>query len=87
MTTEIELKRGLQGVYIDKTQSSFIDGAEGKLLYRGYSIHDLAEKSTFEETVYLLLYGKLPNQGSWTISMRFSARTAPSLPRLSRSSG
>ena len=63
MTTEIELKRGLQGVYIDKTQSSFIDGAEGKLLYRGYSIHDLAEKSTFEETVYLLLYGKLPNQG------------------------
>ncbi len=63
MTTEIELKRGLQGVYIDKTLSSFIDGAEGKLLYRGYSIHDLAEKSTFEETVYLLLYGKLPNQG------------------------
>ena len=63
MTTEIELKRGLQGVYIDKTLSSFIDGTEGKLLYRGYSIHDLAEKSTFEETVYLLLYGKLPNQG------------------------
>ena len=63
MTTEIELKRGLQGVYIDKTQSSFIDGEEGKLLYRGYSIHDLAEKATFEETVYLLLYGKLPNQG------------------------
>ena len=62
MTTEIELKRGLQGVYIDRTQSSFIDGNVGKLLYRGYSIHDLAEKSTFEETVYLLLNGKLPNQ-------------------------
>ena len=62
MTTEVELKRGLQGVYIDKTQSSFIDGAIGKLLYRGYSIHDLAEKTTFEETVYLLLYGKLPNR-------------------------
>ena len=62
MTTEVELKRGLQGVYIDKTQSSFIDGAIGKLLYRGYSIHDLAEKATFEETVYLLLYGKLPNR-------------------------
>ncbi|MDA0988083.1 MAG: citrate (Si)-synthase [Chloroflexi bacterium] len=62
MTTEIEIKRGLQGVYIDKTQSSFIDGSAGKLLYRGYSIHDLAEKSTFEETVYLLLYEKLPNQ-------------------------
>ncbi len=62
MTTEIELKRGLQGVYIDKTQSSFIDGGIGKLLYRGYSIHDLSEKATFEETVYLLLYGKLPNR-------------------------
>lgn len=62
MTTEIEIKRGLQGVYIDKTQSSFIDGSAGKLLYRGYSIHDLAERSTFEETVYLLLYGKLPTQ-------------------------
>jgi len=62
MTTEIEIKRGLQGVYIDKSRSSFIDGGLGKLLYRGYSIHDLAEKSTFEETAYLLLYGKLPNR-------------------------
>ena len=62
MTSEIELRRGLRDVYIDKTQSSFIDGDIGKLLYRGYSIHDLAEKSTFEETVYLLLFGKLPTQ-------------------------
>ena len=62
MTSEIELRRGLRDVYIDNTQSSFIDGDIGKLLYRGYSIHDLAEKSTFEETVYLLLYGKLPAQ-------------------------
>ena len=60
MTSEIELRRGLRDVYIDNTWSSFIDGDIGKLLYRGYSIHDLAEKSTFEETVYLLLYGKLP---------------------------
>ena len=60
MTSEIELRRGLRDVYIDNTKSSFIDGDIGKLLYRGYSIHDLAEKSTFEETVYLLLYGKLP---------------------------
>ena len=60
MTSDVELKRGLRDVYIDNTWSSFIDGDIGKLLYRGYSIHDLAEKSTFEETVYLLLYGKLP---------------------------
>ena len=57
-----EIIKGLKDVYFDTTESSFIDGIEGKLLYRGYNIHDLAEKSTFEEVVYLLLYGKLPNQ-------------------------
>ena len=56
-----EIIKGLKDVYFDTTESSFIDGIEGKLLYRGYNIHDLAEKSTFEEVVYLLLYGKLPN--------------------------
>ena len=59
---QIEIKRGLQGVYLDRTESCFIDGSVGKLLYRGYNIHDLAEKSTFEEVVYLLLYGKLPTR-------------------------
>ncbi len=56
-----EIIKGLKDVYFDTTESSFIDGIEGKLLYRGYNIHDLAEKSTFEEVVYLLLYAKLPN--------------------------
>ena len=55
-----EIMKGLKDVYLDTTKSSFIDGQEGKLLYRGYNIHDLAEKSTFEEVVYLLLYAKLP---------------------------
>jgi citrate synthase len=58
-----EIMKGLKDVYFDNTEASFIDGDEGKLLYRGYSIHDLAEKSTFEEVIYLLLYGKLPNVG------------------------
>jgi citrate synthase len=62
MTEATNISRGLKDIYIDRTESSFIDGDEGKLLYRGYSIHDLAEKSTFEETVYLLLYGELPTQ-------------------------
>ncbi|MDO8751263.1 MAG: citrate/2-methylcitrate synthase [Dehalococcoidia bacterium] len=61
-TGKIELHRGLSGVYLDRTESCFIDGAEGKLLYRGYNIHDLAEKSTFEEVMHLLLYKKLPNR-------------------------
>lgn len=58
---KVEIRRGLRDVYIDSTRSSFIDGKAGKLLYRGYNIHDLAERSTFEETVYLLLYGVLPD--------------------------
>ena len=56
------LHRGLREVYIDRTTSSFIDGDVGKLLYRGYDIHDLAEKSTFEETAFLVMYGHLPTQ-------------------------
>ncbi len=57
-----QIEKGLKDVYLDTTTSSFIDGLEGKLLYRGYNIHDLAEKSTFEEVVYLLLYGSLPTK-------------------------
>ena len=57
-----EIAKGLKDVYFDTTKSSFIDGQEGKLLYRGYNIHDLAEKSTFEEVVYLLLYESLPSK-------------------------
>ena len=55
------IARGLKDVVLDTTESSFIDGEIGKLLYRGYSIHDLAEKSNFQEVCYLLLYGALPN--------------------------
>jgi len=57
-----EIFKGLKDVYLDTTKSSFIDGQEGKLLYRGYNIHDLAEKSTFEEVIYLLFYGSLPTR-------------------------
>ncbi len=57
-----QIMKGLKDVYLDTTESSFIDGQEGKLLYRGYNIHDLAEKSTFEEVVYLLLYADLPTK-------------------------
>ncbi|MDE2779517.1 MAG: citrate (Si)-synthase [Chloroflexota bacterium] len=57
-----EIMKGLKDVYLDTTTSSFIDGEVGKLLYRGYNIHDLAEQSTFEEVIYLLLYGSLPNR-------------------------
>ena len=57
-----EIMKGLKDVYLDTTKASFIDGEVGKLLYRGYNIHDLAEHSTFEEVIYLLLYNRLPSQ-------------------------
>lgn len=56
----VEIHRGLKGVYFDRSRVCFIDGRAGELLYRGYSIHDLAEHSTFEETCHLLLHGELP---------------------------
>ena len=59
---EITLHRGLQGVYFDRSATTFIDGKKGVLEYRGYNIHDLAEYSTFEETAYLLIYGNLPTK-------------------------
>ena len=59
---EITLHRGLQGVYFDRSATTFIDGKQGVLEYRGYNIHDLAEYSTFEETAYLLIHGNLPTQ-------------------------
>jgi len=57
---KIEIHRGLKGVYFERSATTFIDGKAGELRYRGYSIHDLARHSTFEETAYLLLHGELP---------------------------
>jgi citrate synthase len=58
----IEIRRGLKDVYFDRSRVCFIDGRAGELRYRGYSIHDLAQQSSFEETCYLLLKGELPNK-------------------------
>lgn len=49
---------GLDGVVAGQTRVSCVD--QGQLLYRGYNIQELAEKTTFEEVVHLMLYGELP---------------------------
>ena len=59
--THQPIARGLRNVIIDKTALCLIDGQAGRLLYRGYDIHDLAEQSTFEEVAYLLWHGHLPS--------------------------
>jgi citrate synthase len=56
----VAIHKGLDDVYVNESKICFIDGEASKLFYRGYSIEDLAEHSTFEETAYLLIYGKLP---------------------------
>ena len=51
---------GLADVAVCKSAISFVDGERGELLYRGYPIEELAEKTTFVETAYLLIRGSLP---------------------------
>ena len=58
MSTDVKINRGLKSIYFERSGVSHIDGAKGELSYRGYSIHDLATKSTFEEVSYLLIYAK-----------------------------
>ncbi|MDA8306845.1 MAG: citrate (Si)-synthase, partial [Deltaproteobacteria bacterium] len=53
---------GLRGVTVADTKISYIDGENGVLIYRGYRIEELAERSTFMETAFLLLNGRLPGK-------------------------
>ena len=55
------LNTGLRGVVIAQSRICEVDGANGRLIYRGYMVQDLAENATFEEVSYLLLYEKLPD--------------------------
>lgn len=57
-----EYREGLEGVVAALSMISSIDGENGILLYRGIPIEQLAEHSTFEETSYFLLYGRLPQR-------------------------
>jgi citrate synthase len=62
MSTTTVPPKGLEGVVAATSSICFIDGDAGILAYRGIDIHDLADKSTFEETCYLLWHGKLPSR-------------------------
>ncbi len=57
-----EYRPGLEGVVASRSSISYVDGLRGVLEYRGINIRDLVEHSSFEETVYLLLYNHLPSQ-------------------------
>ena len=54
------INTGLRGVTVASTRISDVDGKKGRLIYRGYLVGDLAERASFEEVAYLLLYEQLP---------------------------
>jgi citrate synthase len=60
--TTMNTPKGLEGVVATTSSICYIDGDQGVLAYRGIDIHELADNSTFEETCYLLWFGKLPTR-------------------------
>src|SRR6266571_3355852 len=62
MSTTTMSAKGLEGVIAANSGICYIDGEQGVLAYRGIDIHELADNSTFEETCYLLWFGKLPTR-------------------------
>ena len=63
MTDSTGIKNtGLRGVTVASTKISDVKGDVGKLIYRGYRVTDLAENTSFEEVVFLLLFERMPMQ-------------------------
>ncbi len=80
--TAVRINRGLKGVYFERSAVSDIDGAAGRLCYRGYSIDDLATRASFEEVAYLLLHDELPDAGDladFDASLRHARDLPPQL--------
>ena len=71
------MKAGLEDVIAGESSICYIDGDKGILAYRGYNVHELAPNSTFEETCYLLWFGRLPKQAELDdISKKLSSNRA-----------
>jgi citrate synthase len=84
----IKIQRGLKGAYFDRSPCTFIDGRAGELRYRGYSIHDLAEQSSFEETAWLLLHGDLPSEqqlSAFDVELKAARKLPPQILDIVRS--
>jgi citrate synthase len=64
-TESARFKAGLEDVVAGTSSVCLVDGVEGRLLYRGYDITDLAENASFAETAFLLWYEHLPSKKEW----------------------
>lgn len=62
MAEQVTIHKGLDNVIIDESKLSLVNGTEGKLIYAGYKIEDLAAYALYEEVVFLLWEGRLPNK-------------------------
>src|SRR5213595_1794686 len=71
-----EAKGGLEDVVVSTSDICFIDGREGRLVYRGYDVNDLVEHSSFEEVVYLLWHGSLPTRKELDVHVKALSATA-----------
>ena len=69
-------KEGLEDIVVSTSEICFIDGREGRLLYRGYDVDDLAAQSSFEEVVYLLWHGALPTRKELDAQVKALSATA-----------
>ncbi len=72
-------KKGLEGIVVAESKTSLVNGAEGKLVYEGYPIEELAENAMFEEVAFLLWNGRLPNKAELE-TLRSTIATEAALP-------
>lgn len=71
---------GLEGAIACESKVGYVNGSQGRLIYRGYDIFDLCANSTFEEVSYLLLHGRLPHRGQLDTFKRQLVRHRHVLP-------
>jgi citrate synthase len=76
---QVQVHAGLEGVVVAQTRMSKVIGEEGRLIYAGYDIHDLAEHATFEEVAYMFWYCCLPNRRQ-LVSFEDSLRSRRNIP-------
>jgi len=79
MTTIV--KPGLEDVVVSTSEICFIDGQQGRLLYRGFDIDDLVAHSSFEEVVYILWHGGLPTRKELDAHIKALTRARKLPPR------
>ncbi len=73
--SKVEFSRGLEGVIVAETGICSIDGAKGKLYYRGYHIEDLLQERDFEDVSFLLYFGELPTTVQRNMFCEFLCKT------------